>query len=85
MPYHLVQLAPGSYDVLRGGRIVASVVRHGSSSKARWSAELLDELSPDQRPAPFTEGEHRFPSFEAICDWLGRPTVKVIRRCREMM
>jgi hypothetical protein len=84
MDYRLIQLAPGAYDVLRRGEIVASVVRNSSRSK-RWSAELLDELPPPERPAPFTDTEHHFQSFEDICEWLGRPPVKVIRRCREMM
>ena len=84
MEYRLIQLAPGAYDVLRRGEIVASVVRNGPRSK-RWSAELLDKLPPQARPAPFTDTEHHFQSFEDICEWLGRPPVKVIRRYREMM
>jgi hypothetical protein len=84
MTCRLIQLAPGAYDVLRHGEIVASVVRHSSRSK-KWSAELLDDLPRSKRPEPFTESEHHFGSFEDICEWLGRPPVKAIRRARDMM
>ena len=84
MTYSLIQLAPGAYDVLRHGEIVASVVRHSSRSR-KWSAELLDNLPPLKRPAPFIKTEHQFASFEDICEWLGCPPVKAIRRTREMM
>ena len=85
MGYRLIQLAPGAYDVLRDGEIIASVVRHGPRSHSKWSAELLDDLTPRTRPAPFVELEHEFHSFEDVCVWLGRPPVKAIRRTREAM
>jgi hypothetical protein len=85
MAYHLIQLAPGAYDVLHHGEVVASVVRHGPHSSSVWSAELLDDLPPIERPAPFTAAEHQFQTFKDLCAWLGRPPVKAIRRTRDMM
>jgi hypothetical protein len=83
MSYQLVQLAPGAYDVVLNGEIIASVVRHASSTTT-WTAELLDDLPPPERPAPFTQIEHQFCSLEAVRDWLGHPPVKAIRCAREL-
>ncbi|WP_046867111.1 hypothetical protein [Microvirga massiliensis] len=83
MSYQLIQLAPGAYDVMRDDEIIASVVRHGPHSPSKWSAELLNDLPPPERPAPFTEIEHQFSSLEAVRDWLGHPPVKAIRCARE--
>ena len=69
MRYTLFRLAPGSYDVLLDGVIVASLVR---GEGATWAAELL---SVEHIPAPLTAAEHAFESFEA-CGWLGDPEVK---------
>jgi hypothetical protein len=85
MAYHLIQLAPGAYDVLHYGELVASVVRHGPRSSSMWSAELLTDLPPPHRPAPFTDTEHQFRTFQDLCDWLGGPPVKAIRRTRDMI
>jgi hypothetical protein len=41
-----------------------------------WMAELLEDLPLDQRPAPFAEVEHTFPTLETLCEWLGDPEVK---------
>ena len=72
MPYTLVRLAPGSYDVLLNGTIIASLARNGWNSQSIWSAELLEDLPPGKRPQPFTEVEHRFATFEeASADFLG--------------
>jgi hypothetical protein len=71
MPYNLVRLAPGSYDVLLNGVIVASLVRSGETHNATWTAELLVDLPPDERPAPFTAIEHTFGSLEEAQEWLG--------------
>lgn len=47
MTYELIQLAPGSYDLLRGGKVMASMVRTGHRSKSTsWTAELLEDLWP---------------------------------------
>ena len=62
MTYTLSRLAPGSYDVLLDGVIIASLVRSGSKSDTTWTAELLEDVHP--RPAPFTELEHQFGSLE---------------------
>ena len=64
MAYSLVRLAPGSYDVLRDGEVMAALVRSGETSHAIWTAELLKDLPPQERPAPFTEIEHSFASLE---------------------
>lgn len=81
MRYRLIQLAPGSYDLLLGAKIIGSVVRSGSrSNQVTWIAELLQDLPPQQRPAPFTTLEHSFESLEAVCAWLGRPKVTSLRR-----
>jgi hypothetical protein len=70
--YKLIRLAPGSYDVVRNGAIVAGVVRTETPSRVvTWTAELLDDLPPSQRPAPFTELEHQFASLEEARAWLG--------------
>jgi hypothetical protein len=55
MAYSLVRLAPGSYDVLRDGVVIAGVVRSGQTSDATWTVELLQDLP------------HRIASFSASC------------------
>ena len=37
MPYTLSRLAPGSYDVLLDGVIIASLVRTGETNRATWT------------------------------------------------
>ncbi len=71
MAYRLVRLAPGSYDVVLNGIIIAGLVRGGSSDNAAWTAELLLDLPPQERPAPFTEPEHTFVSLAEARTWLG--------------
>jgi hypothetical protein len=73
MTYRLSRLAPGSYDVLLNGIIIASLVRSGSGENATWTAELLVDLPPGERPAPFTEPEHTFQSLDEARHWLGCP------------
>ena len=70
MIYKLSRLAPGSYDVLLNGVIIASLVRNGLSEDAPWTAELLVDLPSGERPAPFTEPEHTFASLEEARQWL---------------
>jgi hypothetical protein len=65
----LVKLAPGAYDVVLGQNIVAGLVR--SASCGRWTLELLDDLPPEQRPAPFKQVEHRFNTLGEARSWLG--------------
>jgi hypothetical protein len=71
MTYTLSRLAPGSYDVLLNGKIVASLVRSGSTDSATWTAELLEDVHPRRRPAPFKWPEHTFGSLEEAQKWLG--------------
>ncbi len=73
MTYRLSRLAPGSYDVLLNGIIIASLVRSGPGENATWTAELLVDLPPGERPAPFTEQEHTFASLRDAQQWLGVP------------
>jgi hypothetical protein len=77
MTYSLIQLAPGAYDLLLNGELMGCVVRTGTGSKnTSWTAELLEDLPHNKRPAPFKEIEHQFPNLEEICAWLGNPDVK---------
>ncbi len=76
MGYRLSRLAPGSYDVLLHGVIIASLVRSGDTDNATWTAELLVDLPPEERPAPFTEMEHTFGSLEEARQWLGHPEIR---------
>jgi hypothetical protein len=71
MPYRLVRLAPGSFDVVRDNEVIAGLVRSGETSDATWTAELLQDLPQQERPAPFTMIEHRFGSLEEARAWLG--------------
>jgi hypothetical protein len=76
MAYRLSRLAPGSYDVLLNGVIIASLVRSGDTDNATWTAELLVDLPPKERPIPFTEPEHTFGSLEEAREWLGHPKIR---------
>lgn len=80
MTYSLTQLAPGAYDLLLNGEIIGSVVRNSSRQPYTWTAELLEDLPQDRRPAPFKETEHDFRTLEELCTWLGDPQVKANRR-----
>jgi hypothetical protein len=71
MPYTLSRLAPGSYDVLLDGVIIASLVRSGTTSNATWTAELLVDVHPRRRPVPLTKTEHTFGSLDDAQNWLG--------------
>jgi hypothetical protein len=51
--------------------IIVSLVRSGTTSNATWTAELLVDVHPRQRPAPFTETEHTFGSLDDAQNWLG--------------
>jgi hypothetical protein len=69
--YTLSRLAPGSYDVLLDGEIIASLARNGRSDDATWSAELLTDPPAGEMPAPFVGPEHTFKSLEEALSWLG--------------
>ncbi|MCJ2016679.1 hypothetical protein MKK84_04435 [Methylobacterium sp. E-065] len=49
--------------------LVRSVHRNGPSDT--WHVELLDELAPAERPAPFMAQRHVFKSRSAALEWLG--------------
>ena len=76
MVYRLSQLAPGSYDVLLNGVIIASLVQSGRTDDATWTAELLVDLPPEERPTPFTGMEHMFVSLEEARQWLGDAEIR---------
>jgi hypothetical protein len=76
MAYRLSRLAPGSYDVLLNGVITASLVRSGDTDNATWTAELLVDLPPEERPAPFAHMEHTFGSLEEARQWLGNAEIR---------
>jgi hypothetical protein len=76
MAYRLSRLAPGSYDVLLNGVIIASLVRSGDTDNATWTAELLVDLPPGERPIPFAETEHTFGSLEEARQWLGDAEIR---------
>jgi hypothetical protein len=76
MTYALSRLAPGSYDVLLDGMIVASLVRSGLRDNSTWTAELLADGPSWKRPAPFTESAHTFGSLEDARQWLGNPEIR---------
>ena len=76
MAYKLSRLAPGSYDVLLHGVIIASVVRSGETHGGTWTAELLLDLPPGERPAPFTDTERAFGSLEEAQRWLGDAEIR---------
>ncbi|WP_099516139.1 hypothetical protein [Microvirga ossetica] len=80
MSYNLIQLAPGAYDLYLDDAVIASVVRSGLRQPYTWTAELLEDLPRSQRPSPFWEIEHSFPSLEELCAWLGHPPVKANNR-----
>ena len=76
MIYKLSRLAPGSYDVLLNGVMIASLVRSAEIDNATWTAELLLDLPPGERPAPFTEAEHSFGSLKEAQEWLGNAEIR---------
>lgn len=73
MTYTVEQLAPGSYDVLRDGAVVASLVRnvHSDGPADDWVVEVLDEVPKTERPSPFVNQRHLFNSCPAALEWLG--------------
>jgi hypothetical protein len=83
VPYHLFKLAPGSYDVILNGVILASLVRAGAGPNVRWTAELLVDLPREEMPRPFADLSHEFASLEEACRWLGiseRETARAVHQ-----
>ena len=70
VPYKLIYLAPGSYDVFLDGVVVASLVQ-ARGDRPVWVAELLLDLPISERPPPFKRLEHTFTSLEEVRAWLG--------------
>jgi hypothetical protein len=58
------------------GLIIASLVRSGEKEYTTWTAELLEDVPPWKRPAPFTEVEHTFGSLEEARQWLGDAEIR---------
>ena len=75
MAYTLYRLVAGSYDIVLDDKIIGSLVLN-PAHRSIWTAELLTEVEPQQRPAPFVETEHRFRKLEDVLAWLGSPEVK---------
>jgi hypothetical protein len=50
MSYPPSLLAPGGYDVLLNGVVIASLVRDGTKTPTIWTAELLENMHPRRRP-----------------------------------
>jgi hypothetical protein len=75
LPYKLIRLAPGSYDVFLDGVVVASLVQ-ARDDRPVWVAELLLDLPIAERPPPFKRLEHTFSSFELARAWLGHPDIE---------
>jgi hypothetical protein len=63
VPYKLIRLAPGSYDVFLDGVVVASLVQ-ARGDRPVWVAELLLDLPISERPPPFKRLEHTFTSLD---------------------
>ncbi|MGY2052258.1 hypothetical protein [Methylobacterium sp. JK268] len=75
MTYTLAPLAPGAYDVLLDGEIIASLVREmlpGHRLPA-WEVELLTWSPSVVPPGPFLKPVHSFASFPDALAWLGIP------------
>lgn len=86
MPYHLIQLAPGSYDLLLDSEIIGSIMRSGSrTDQVTWTAELLNDAASGLFPRPFTKVEHTFKTPEEVCVWLGDPQIKPLRRTEQAL
>ena len=73
MAYTLSRLAPGSYDVLLNGVIVAGLVRSGETNRATWTAELLVDVHPRRRPAPFMRPSTHSAAWRRLRDGLEMP------------
>lgn len=80
MSHHLIQLAPGAYDLLLHRDVIGSVVGNDSYQPYTWTAELLEELPRSKRPYPFREIEHHFSSLEDLRVWLDHLTVQTNNR-----
>lgn len=80
MTYTVVKLAPGSYDVLLDGNLVAALTRDVDGPEDEWRIDLLAETPPPERPRPFEMQSHTFGSHRSALDWLGIHEYPVVRR-----
>ena len=72
-PYKVMKLASGSYGVLRGETLIASLARnsHQEGLNDAWMAELLDDVPAAELTAPFAAQRHFFRSLLEALQWLG--------------
>jgi hypothetical protein len=83
--YRLYKLAPGSYDIILNGVIIGGLVRSTTGRHdVTWVAELLIDAD-GERPSPFTQAEHEFPTLEAACRWLGVPESRMRDAINEVL
>ena len=61
----------GGFRLLHDGKPVAALVRNSWGKHPGWSAELLESMPPEKRPAPFVQLEHDFASLDEARRWLG--------------
>jgi hypothetical protein len=78
--YAVEKLAPGSYDVLLGGVLIAALTRDIDGPVDEWRIDLLAETSPSERPPPFEGQSHTFSSYRAALNWLGIHEDAAVRR-----
>jgi hypothetical protein len=69
--YSVEQLAPGSYDVLLDGALVAAFVHGINGLDDGWRIDPLDEALSSDRTPLFSSQSHTFRSLPAALDWLG--------------
>lgn len=74
MPYSLIQLARGAYDLLLNNTVMGSLVRNGSRQPYSWTAELLGDPPQGERPAPFTEIERTSPAWSSYVSGSATPS-----------
>lgn len=70
MAHTVEQLAPGSYDVMFDGALIASLLRnvHRDGPTDTWEVELLDDMPAIKRPAPFLSQRYMFKSRPAALE-----------------
>ncbi len=69
--YTVKELAPGSFDVLLDGSLVAALTRGIDGLGDGWRIDLLSETPQSVYPPPFEAQSHVFVSQRAALDWLG--------------
>lgn len=69
--YTVKELAPGSFDVLLDGSLIAALTHSIDGLGGGWRIDLLSEISPSECPPPFESQSHIFVSQQAALEWLG--------------